>query len=142
MSGLQAFGTKAKAGGAMFGVVLFVGLMALVTLLSTLAWPGQLRYVGRLGCDAAHPDVMVVEDTFQTSDGTSTDFSVYCVSPGGDAIDQGFARGFVTLWGAYTVAVGALIGVGLARRVVRRRRLLRLRRTEPQVDSPVSGGVG
>ncbi|QXC60809.1 hypothetical protein KSP35_21200 [Aquihabitans sp. G128] len=124
MSGLQAFGPKARAVTIVGALVVLVGSMALFTLLFTLIWPGEARYVAELRCDDAHPEAVVVQDTQQTSDGTSTDFTVYCVSPDGDAIDQGWAPSFLALWALHTAAAGVLVALGLVRRRARRRRRL------------------
>jgi len=112
--------------GAALGLVVLLSMvgggMFLVTLLSTLVWPGQVKVVAPLLCPDDQPDAFVVADTTTSSEGTSTSFTLYCADEHGRTTDVGWFRPYVLVTLGYVVAAVALVVAVLAWRRLRRRR--------------------
>ncbi len=105
--------------GLLVGLLVFLGVTALLTLISTSIWPGQAGATARWVCDADHPDHLVVATSYQTTEGTATETTLYCIGPRGDAVDVGWGRSWRILWvvhAALTAVVLGLLGVWAFRR--------------------------
>ncbi len=108
---------------ALAAVTLFVGLMMTI-LLAVAIWPGEVKLVAPLFCSDAQPDAFVVSDTYSVQPGeTSTNFTLYCMGPGGDATDHGFFLPFLATMALNLVVLGAVVAIlsmiGLLRRRLR-----------------------
>lgn len=121
-------------------IPIFLGITALLNLLVIGAiWPGEAKLFAPVICTDSHPDAYVVSDTYQVSDGTSTEFTVYCVADDGDAIDAGWGRAWFLGWVLHTVLIMAVLMVFVVRGTLRaRRRLL----DEAQGGDGGGGGPG
>lgn len=97
--------------GLVLAVAAFLGVTALVTLVATSIWPGQAGATARWFCDADHPDHLVVATSYQTGEGTTTDTTLYCIGPRGDAVDVGWGRSWLVLWAGYSVATAVVVGL-------------------------------
>lgn len=97
------------------------GLSAgLFTLLVPVAiWPGEAKLTAPLFCSPPTTEPMVVSDTWHDSEGTSTNYTLYCVDDRGSLTDEGFALPMLALFTAHIVILTALIL--LAALVLRRR---------------------
>lgn len=101
--------------------LLFVGSM-LTILLAVAIWPGEVKLVAPLFCSDAQPDAFVVTDTYSTEPGeTSTDFTLYCMGPGGDATDHGYFLPFLATMAMNIAVLVVVIGIVAAIRRLRRR---------------------
>lgn len=125
--------TPARPGGcvgvaALVAVLLFSGTM-ITTVVALAIWPGEVKLVAPLFCDDAQPDAFVVADTYSPAPGeTTTNYTLYCMGPDGDATDHGFLLPFLA-----TVALNTLllVAIGVFMGMVRRLRAKRIGRTEP-----------
>jgi hypothetical protein len=96
--------------GALFG---FVFTVSMVSILSSVIWPGQAELLRPIFCDDARPDAFVVSDTYSSGTGeTSTNFTLYCVGPRGDHRDVGWLWPFVGICLMNAAALALLIGAG------------------------------
>lgn len=87
---------------------------SLVSFVLPLAiWPGEARLTAPLFCRSPYLDPMVVSDTVQDSEGTSVNYTLYCVSERGALTDEGFALPFLTLFAAHIVLVTAVVLVAV-----------------------------
>ena len=96
-------------------VIVVVGIFA--ALLSSVIWPGQVAHLAPIFCEAPTSSAMVVSDTFSDGDGTSTNFTLYCVGPRGQTVDAGWLLPLLVLWGVYSLVLAIVVGVvGVNRR--------------------------
>ncbi|MDZ7912257.1 MAG: hypothetical protein U5O16_10560 [Rhodococcus sp. (in: high G+C Gram-positive bacteria)] len=101
-------------------MIVVVGIFA--ALLSSVIWPGQVAQLAPIFCDDPTSSAMVVSDTFTDGDGTSTNFTLYCVGPRGQTVDAGWLLPFVVLWGVYSLVLAIVVGVIGMAEVGRRKR--------------------
>ncbi|TJZ80466.1 hypothetical protein FCG67_05195 [Rhodococcus oryzae] len=80
-------------------------------MISSVIWPGQALYLAPLFCEQPTGEAVVVSDTYASGDGTSTDFTLYCVGDRGQTIDAGWLRPFLLLWGCYAAALATVVVV-------------------------------
>jgi hypothetical protein len=91
--------------------LLFFGSMATI-LIAVAIWPGEVKLVAPLFCTDAQPDAFVVSDTYSTQPGeTTTNFTLYCMGPGGDATDHGYFLPFLATMALNTVLIVLLVVV-------------------------------
>lgn len=90
---------------------------ALVTILvAVVLWPGEAKLTAPLFCSPPATEPMVVSDTFHDSEGTSTNYTLYCVGERGVLTDEGSVLPMLALVAAHAliltvlVLLGALIG--------------------------------
>lgn len=94
---------KANGASVVGGLVALLLTVAFVGLVGSCAitigiWPGQVKLVAPIFCTDAQPDPFVVSDTYHPAPGeTTTDFSLYCMGPRGDATDHGFMKPFLLI---------------------------------------------
>ncbi|MBF6473207.1 MULTISPECIES: hypothetical protein [Nocardia] len=81
---------------------------ALTMVVPVAIWPGEATLTAPLFCSPA-TEPMVVSDTMHDSEGTSVNYTLYCVSERGAITDEGFALPMLTLFGAHVVVVTALV---------------------------------
>jgi hypothetical protein len=100
----------------------FIGIAAGAAILGCLLnipiWPGEAKLTAPLFCAPPYTEPMVVSDTFTDSEGTGTNFTLYCLGERGQFTDEGFLLPWLTLWAAHTVIITAL---ALVVAVLRRR---------------------
>lgn len=93
----------------------------LTTVIPVAIWPGEAKLTAPLFCSPPTTEPMVVSDTFQDSDGTSTNYTLYCVGSRGDLTDEGFALPMLVLFTAHFLILTVLLLLaGLTRRALRR----------------------
>lgn len=100
-------GPFTKLFGGLFGLA-FAAMM-ITTIVAVGIWPGEAKLTAPLFCDEDHPDAFVVSDTYTSGGETTTNFTMYCVGPRGQARDVGFFGPF----GALVVLHGLLLLVVL-----------------------------
>lgn len=104
------------------GVVLF-GAVMLNIMMTIVIWPGEVKLFAGLICDSAHPDLFIVNDSYNPRPGeTITTFATYCVGPRGDAYDAGFWRTELVMVGFHLLVVLALLVVLVGVFKLRKRR--------------------
>jgi hypothetical protein len=119
-------------GGFLFAAVI-------VSILTSVIWPGQAKLLAPVFCDDARPDAFVVSDTYHDSDGTSTNFTLYCVGPRGEHEDVGWLYPFL---GIVVMNSAALLVLGAVATTPGRLRRARSRQTsEPHVHTATSRPV-
>ncbi|MQY17971.1 hypothetical protein [Nocardia macrotermitis] len=72
-------------------------------------WPGEAKLTAPLFCSPPTPTPMVVSDTFHDSDGTSTNYTLYCVGDHGTLTNEGFALPMLVMLTAHILIVTALV---------------------------------
>ncbi|MDP3971406.1 MAG: hypothetical protein Q8P61_00645, partial [Candidatus Nanopelagicales bacterium] len=90
-------------------VIVVMGIFA--ALLSSVIWPGQVAHLAPIFCEDPTSSAMVVSDAFTDGDGTSTNFTLYCVGPRGQTVDAGWLLPFVVLWGVYSLVLAVGVAV-------------------------------
>ncbi|MFE9789685.1 hypothetical protein ACFYO7_30355 [Nocardia salmonicida] len=90
--------------------VSLVSAAAFLTIIVAVAiWPGEAKLTAPLFCSPPATEPVVVSDTFHDSEGTSTNYTLYCVSDRGVLTDEGFALPMLVLFAAHVVIVGVLL---------------------------------
>ncbi|MBC7301642.1 MAG: hypothetical protein H5T78_11865 [Nocardia sp.] len=84
----------------------------LTILIAVAIWPGEAQLTAPLFCAPPATEPMVVSDTFHDAEGTSTNYTLYCVGDRGVVTDAGFALPMLVLFGAHVLILGALLLVG------------------------------
>ncbi|MGX1810162.1 hypothetical protein ACWIGI_30980 [Nocardia sp. NPDC055321] len=74
-------------------------------------WPGEAKLTAPLFCSAPYTEPMVVSDTWHDSEGTSVNYTLYCVGERGAYTDEGFARPMLVMSAAHALIVAALVVV-------------------------------
>ena len=93
--------------GAVLG---FVFAVSMLSILTSVIWPGQAKLLAPVFCDDARPDAFVVSDTYSSGTGeTSTNFTLYCVGPRGDHRDVGWFKPFLGICAMNAVVLALLI---------------------------------
>lgn len=144
MSTFAAFRPRrlvAKVLAVVIVLAVLLGVTALLTVIATSVWPGEARLTAPVVCDDAHPDGIVVVDSYGTADGsTAYDFSLFCTSADGDAIDHGWASSWLLLWAVHTFLVAdALVLTLVLVRAKHRRRAQAAPPTPTADDDDVEG---
>ncbi|MFC9659793.1 hypothetical protein ACFVJ5_06105 [Nocardia sp. NPDC127606] len=80
----------------------------LTILIAVAIWPGEAKLTAPLFCSSPATEPVVVSDTFHDSEGTSTNFTLYCVSDRGILTDEGFALPVLALFVAHLLILIAL----------------------------------
>ncbi|MFD3704454.1 hypothetical protein ACFWUP_15035 [Nocardia sp. NPDC058658] len=82
---------------------------AFLTIIVAVAiWPGEAKLTAPLFCATPATEPMVVSDTFHDSEGTSTNYTLYCVSDRGVLTDEGFALPMLALLVAHALILTVL----------------------------------
>ncbi|MGW4533109.1 hypothetical protein ACWEOI_19380 [Nocardia sp. NPDC004340] len=103
---------------------LVVGAFSIVVPVAI--WPGEAKLTAPLFCSAPATEPMVVSDTFHDSDGTSTNYTLYCVGDHGMLTDEGFVLPMAVMLTAHVLIVAALVLLAATFR----------RKAEPVADQP------
>jgi hypothetical protein len=111
-----------RLGTVFISTVVVVVVAIFVALISSVIWPGQVAHLAPLFCADPAPTGMVISDTFATDDGTSTNFTLYCVGARGQSVDAGWLQPFLVLWGVYSLLLGAIVTMSVLYAVLLRRR--------------------
>ncbi|WP_458689051.1 hypothetical protein [Nocardia tengchongensis] len=85
---------------------LLVGVFSIV--LPVAIWPGEAKLTAPLFCSSPATEPMVVSDTFHDSDGTSTNYTLYCVGDHGVLTNEGFALPMLVMLTAHIVIITTL----------------------------------
>ncbi|MFE7747283.1 hypothetical protein [Nocardia sp. NPDC057455] len=101
-----------------------VGMLSIVVPVSI--WPGEAKLTAPLFCSDPYREPVVVSDTFRDSEGTSVDYTLYCVTDRGAVTDEGFILPFLVLMAVHVAIITAV--AYLAGQWARRR-------TPPPADS-------
>ncbi|MET9487020.1 hypothetical protein [Nocardia sp. NPDC006630] len=72
-------------------------------------WPGEAKLTAPLFCSAPFTEPMVVSDTTHDSEGTSTNYTLYCVGERGALTDEGFALPMLVLLAAHILIASAVV---------------------------------
>jgi len=91
---------------------LFLGVMTMV------AYPNSLK-LGAVFCPDDKPDAFVVRYSVSTSDGTGTNWTLYCMSERGETEEIGTWLPLLAVCAVPVAALYALVLFGLVRRLVR-----------------------
>ncbi len=87
---------RRAVGGIIALAVLLPLVLTFTFLLPLVIWPGQIKLLAPFFCDDAQPDAFVVSDTYNPRPGeTTTNFTLYCMGPNGDATDVGYFGPFL-----------------------------------------------
>lgn len=83
-------------------------------------FPGAMKWTAPQLCPDDQPDAFVIRTTTQDSEGTSTNFSLFCMGERGDFSEAGSWRplGLLSLW-TYCTLVGLTVLVFVWRRARR-----------------------
>ncbi|MEV0248725.1 hypothetical protein AB0H76_19140 [Nocardia sp. NPDC050712] len=79
------------------------------TVIPVAVWPGEAKLTAPLFCEPPATEAMVVSDTFHDSEGTSTNYTLYCVGERGALTDEGFALPMLVLFTAHVLIVTVLV---------------------------------
>ncbi|MFI2230447.1 hypothetical protein [Nocardia testacea] len=90
---------------------LLTGLLtgALSIVVPVAIWPGEAKLTAPLFCSAPATEPMVVSDTFHDSEGTYTNYTLYCVGDHGILTNEGFALPMLVILTAHIVIVTSLV---------------------------------
>ncbi|MEU4312790.1 hypothetical protein [Nocardia sp. NPDC024068] len=72
-------------------------------------WPGEAKLTAPLFCSYAVTEPVVVSDTFHDSEGTSTNYTLYCVGDHGILTNEGFALPMLVMLTAHIVIATTLV---------------------------------
>ncbi|MGY1943593.1 hypothetical protein [Nocardia asiatica] len=87
-----------------------VGMFSTVVPISI--WPGEAKLTAPLFCSEPYREPVVVSDTFHDSEGTSVDYTLYCVSDRGAVTDEGFLLPFLVVMAVHIAIVTAVVLLG------------------------------
>ncbi|AHH18532.1 hypothetical protein NONO_c37450 [Nocardia nova SH22a] len=91
-----------------------IGAGSIIGFVLPLAlWPGEARLTAPLFCTPSHHEPIVVSDTFHDSDGTSVNFTLYCVGDHGTFTDEGFLRPFLVMFAAHILIITAVVFIAI-----------------------------
>ncbi len=93
-------------------LILLIGpaLLALfIAVMLMVAWPNSLKLAAPTLCPDDKPDAFVVRYDVQTSDGTGTNFTLFCMSERGEIEEVGTWEPLLILFGITCVVVYGLI---------------------------------
>ncbi|MFI5717568.1 hypothetical protein [Nocardia sp. NPDC051750] len=90
---------------------LWTGLVAgaFSIIVPVAIWPGEAKLTAPLFCSSPATEPMVVSDTFHDSEGTSTNYTLYCVGDHGVLTNEGFALPMLVMLAAHVVIATTLI---------------------------------
>ncbi|MFD3745659.1 hypothetical protein [Nocardia sp. NPDC058633] len=77
--------------------------------MAVVVWPGEAKLTAPLFCSPPATEPVVVSDTFHDSEGTSTNYTLYCVGDRGELTDEGFALPMLALFAAHALILTALV---------------------------------
>ena len=85
--------TRPGCGALLLGLAVMAGAALLLTILTSVIWPGEAKLTAPLLCPDHRPDAFVVVDSYSSAPGeTSYDFSLYCMGDRGDVTEVGYFR--------------------------------------------------
>ncbi|MGF0316287.1 hypothetical protein [Nocardia fluminea] len=89
--------------------VSLAGAAAFLTIFIAVAvWPGEAKLTAPLFCSPPATEPVVVSDTFHDSEGTSTNYTLYCVSDRGVLTDEGYVLPVLVLFVVHLLILTAL----------------------------------
>ncbi len=104
-----------------FSVILGPALFALfIAVMLMVAYPNALKLAAPTLCPDDKPDAFVVRYNVQTSDGTGTNFTLFCMSERGEITEIGTWEPLLILFGFVAALVYGLIILLWLIRLVRR----------------------
>jgi hypothetical protein len=100
-----------KPGRVLLALVILLGVSAFTASMLMVIYPGSFKLTAPLLCPADQPDPFVVRYTYQTSDGTSTNFTLFCMGERGQFTEVGTWAPFALLAGFATGGLAAVAGI-------------------------------
>ncbi|WP_405494074.1 hypothetical protein [Nocardia sp. NBC_00511] len=94
----------------------------LSTIVPVAIWPGEAKLTAPLFCSPPTTQPMVVSDTFHDSEGTSTNYTLYCVGDRGTLTDEGYALPMLVLFAAHVLILTVLVTLTTLVGSIRRKR--------------------
>ncbi|MEU8901621.1 hypothetical protein [Nocardia sp. NPDC048505] len=85
-----------------------VGVGVFSTVVPVAIWPGEAKLTAPLFCASPYDEPMVVSDTFHDSEGTSTNYTLYCVTERGAVTDAGFVLPMLVLLSAHILIIATV----------------------------------
>ncbi|MGM7644996.1 hypothetical protein ACSVDM_08865 [Nocardia sp. JW2] len=86
-----------------------VGAAFLTLALTVGVWPGEAKLTAPLFCSAPTTDPLVVADKFYDGEGTSINYTLYCVGERGELTDEGFALPLLTLYAGHLAILAMIV---------------------------------
>ncbi|MGW5453930.1 hypothetical protein [Nocardia sp. NPDC003979] len=86
-----------------------VGAAFLTLALTVGVWPGEAKLTAPLFCSAPATDPLVVADKFYDGEGTSINYTLYCVGARGELTDEGFALPLLTLFAGHLAILAVIV---------------------------------
>ncbi len=124
--------------GLRIGVPLFIALMIAILLMAI--YPESLGFGAPWLCPEDRPDPFVISYTTQTSDGTSTSSTLYCMGERGEFVEVGTWKPLLYLFGfVYAITLGLFLIWWLLGWL--RRRRLEAAGTSPTADAGIASGA-
>lgn len=106
------------------GLGLMVGVVVVLSI-GTVVYPGSFKWTAPLLCPDGQPDAYVIRTTTSDSDGSSTNFSLFCMGDRGDFTEVGSWRPlgvlFLYTFGGLLAGVATPFALGALRARFRRR---------------------
>ncbi|MFF2554805.1 hypothetical protein ACFVUS_27645 [Nocardia sp. NPDC058058] len=84
---------------------IFAGTLSIVVPVAI--WPGEAELTAPLFCSSG-TEPMVVSDTFHDSEGTSTNYTLYCVGDHGTLTNEGFVLPMLVMLTAHVLILTVL----------------------------------
>lgn len=85
---------------------LCVGLTSFV--IPVAIWPGEAELTAPLFCSPPNTTPMVISDTTHDSEGTSTNYTLYCTGPRGTLTNEGFLLPMLAILAAHILIITTL----------------------------------
>ncbi|MBL1077216.1 hypothetical protein JK358_22715 [Nocardia sp. 2] len=82
---------------------------AFSTIVPVAVWPGEAKLTAPLFCPPGTVEPMVVSDTWHDSEGTSTNYTLYCVGEHGTLTNEGFALPMLVLFTAHVLVITGIV---------------------------------
>jgi hypothetical protein len=112
-----------RPGRVLLALVILLGVSAFTASMLMVVYPGSFKLTAPLLCPADQPDPFVVRYSYQTSDGTSTNFTLFCMGERGQFTEAGTWVPLALLTGFVTAGlVGATAALAVLAHLSRRRR--------------------
>lgn len=125
-----------RPGRVLLALAILLGVSAFTASMLMVIYPGSFKLTAPLLCPTDQPDPFVVRYSYQTSDGTSTNFTLFCMGERGQFTEVGTWRPLALLAGFVTAGL-----VGLTAVLAVLAHLSRHHRPVPSEDTPVDAPV-
>ncbi|WP_433227879.1 hypothetical protein [Actinomadura formosensis] len=102
--------SKNRAAQILSVLVVCAFASAMLTLLSTVIAPGQVRWTAHSLCDAPYTDPFIV--AYRAGRG-GTNYTMYCVGERGEHQDVGWMNPYLIMWAVYFLVITPITGLAL-----------------------------